>query len=531
MREASLRWVPWVDARRVPLTPGRCATKLRLHGTRRRPASGRRRGAARPDTQQAARVFAWMPWRMSISCSRPSLMSSSISRVTSRSSAIAVSCADVARRRDRTARPKLCELPLTSALEVGAGLGAPRRELLEYLVSDLAEALEERIFSRIVHRVHCARATRAKQGTCATVLRRMSTRIEIDRSKRLDHGAANGHNRWHPELPAGRVHRARRGGHVRDPRLARPRDRSRLHARRPARRASARAPADRAAGGARRRAGRRPRDRGARLRDRRLRLDGDLAGLGLSRRPLRAALPRALGDRRRGGPLRRAARRGRARLRSRRRDRRGAIARAVRSAPWPASRHWSSAAATRPSPTRGTPGRRRPPTACAPTRRARTAATSTSATSGPAPGCGCPSTCPGLCCRWATSTSPRATARCASPRSRPAAAPRCASSLRKEPRWRPTFPAYEAPPRPPRAMFATTGIPLSDDGEQGDLDLNLATPAGPAGAARLAGAQSTGSRPRPAYVLMSVAAELRVSELVDAPNALVSAAMPLDVFE
>jgi acetamidase/formamidase len=28
-----------------------------------------------------------------------------------------------------------------------------------------------------------------------------------------------------------------------------------------------------------------------------------------------------------------------------------------------------------------------------------------------------------------------------------------------------------------------------------------------------------------------VAAELRVSELVDAPNALVSAALPLDVFE
>ncbi len=35
----------------------------------------------------------------------------------------------------------------------------------------------------------------------------------------------------------------------------------------------------------------------------------------------------------------------------------------------------------------------------------------------------------------------------------------------------------------------------------------------------------------PAYVLMSVAAELRVSELVDAPNPLVSAALPLDVFE
>ena len=34
-----------------------------------------------------------------------------------------------------------------------------------------------------------------------------------------------------------------------------------------------------------------------------------------------------------------------------------------------------------------------------------------------------------------------------------------------------------------------------------------------------------------AYVLMSAAVELRVSELVDEPNALVSAALPLDVFE
>jgi formamidase len=28
----------------------------------------------------------------------------------------------------------------------------------------------------------------------------VALRIEIDRSTRLDHGAGNGHNRWHPEL-------------------------------------------------------------------------------------------------------------------------------------------------------------------------------------------------------------------------------------------------------------------------------------------------------------------------------------------
>jgi formamidase len=96
--------------------------------------------------------------------------------------------------------------------------------------------------------------------------------------------------------------------------------------------------------------------------------------------------------------------------------------------------------------------------------------------------------------------------------------------------WRPTFACYEAPPRPPRAVFATTGIPLADDGSQGDLDLNLAT--------RRALLEllswlehERGLGREAAYVLMSVAAELRVSELVDAPNALVSAALPLDVFE
>jgi formamidase len=96
--------------------------------------------------------------------------------------------------------------------------------------------------------------------------------------------------------------------------------------------------------------------------------------------------------------------------------------------------------------------------------------------------------------------------------------------------WRPTFPCYEAPPRPPRAMFATTGIPLADDGSQGDLDLNLATRRA---LLELLGwlTAEHGLEREAAYVLMSVAAELRVSELVDAPNALVSAALPLDVFD
>jgi formamidase len=96
--------------------------------------------------------------------------------------------------------------------------------------------------------------------------------------------------------------------------------------------------------------------------------------------------------------------------------------------------------------------------------------------------------------------------------------------------WRPTFPCYQAPTRPEREVFATTGIPLADDGAQADLDLNLATRR--ALLELLAWLEHEhGLAPEPAYVLMSVVAELRVSELVDAPNALVSAALPLDVFE
>lgn len=96
--------------------------------------------------------------------------------------------------------------------------------------------------------------------------------------------------------------------------------------------------------------------------------------------------------------------------------------------------------------------------------------------------------------------------------------------------WRPRFPCYEAPPRRPRAMFATTGIPLADDGSQGDLDLNLATRRALMELLEWLEHERGLSR-EAAYVLMSVAAELRVSELVDVPNALVSAALPLEVFE
>jgi formamidase len=101
--------------------------------------------------------------------------------------------------------------------------------------------------------------------------------------------------------------------------------------------------------------------------------------------------------------------------------------------------------------------------------------------------------------------------------------------LRRE-GWRPTQPAWETPARPGRDYFATTGIPLADDGTQGDLDLNLATRRALIEMLEYLVAER-GLGYEPAYVLMSVAVELRISELVDVPNALVSALLPLDVFE
>jgi formamidase len=102
--------------------------------------------------------------------------------------------------------------------------------------------------------------------------------------------------------------------------------------------------------------------------------------------------------------------------------------------------------------------------------------------------------------------------------------------LRKAPARRPRFAWYTAPPRPPRAYFATTGVALDDDGRQGDMDLNLA--------ARRALLEmldhleaERGLGREQALALASVAVELRISEAVNPPNPVVSALLPLDIFE
>jgi formamidase len=100
-------------------------------------------------------------------------------------------------------------------------------------------------------------------------------------------------------------------------------------------------------------------------------------------------------------------------------------------------------------------------------------------------------------------------------------------------RWRPQFPAIEyAQPATAQARpcFQTIGIPLADDGQNGNLDLTLA--------ARRALLEMLGwleaerglSREQ-GYVLTSVAADLRIAEAVNVPNGVVTCRLALDVFE
>lgn len=100
----------------------------------------------------------------------------------------------------------------------------------------------------------------------------------------------------------------------------------------------------------------------------------------------------------------------------------------------------------------------------------------------------------------------------------------------KQPSWLPRFPAYFTPEQRPRQTFATTGISLADDGTNEAMDLTLAT--------RRAILEmidwlqlEQGLTREAAYILVSVAVDLRLSEIVDVPNPMVSAVVPLDIFE
>jgi formamidase len=100
--------------------------------------------------------------------------------------------------------------------------------------------------------------------------------------------------------------------------------------------------------------------------------------------------------------------------------------------------------------------------------------------------------------------------------------------------WRPRFPMvmFTSPPEPSggRRCIAATGIPLSDTGELADMDITLAARRALLELVDHLVATRGYSRVQ-AYALASVAADLRVSEAVNVPSPVVSAILPLDVFD
>lgn len=98
-------------------------------------------------------------------------------------------------------------------------------------------------------------------------------------------------------------------------------------------------------------------------------------------------------------------------------------------------------------------------------------------------------------------------------------------------RWRPRFPAIEyTQSERQRPCFETMGIPLTDEGENASMDTTLAARRALLELLGWLEAERGLSREQ-GYVLASVAADLRLAEVVNVPNALVTCRLPLDVFE
>jgi formamidase len=99
--------------------------------------------------------------------------------------------------------------------------------------------------------------------------------------------------------------------------------------------------------------------------------------------------------------------------------------------------------------------------------------------------------------------------------------------------WHPRYPSFEYTEQPvsaPRRWVGTTGIPIDRDGRNGFMDLTLC--AREAIREMIDYLVSTrGLTREQAYILVSVAGDLKISEGVDVPNPLVSVHLPLDVFD
>ncbi|MCH8107573.1 MAG: acetamidase/formamidase family protein [Chloroflexi bacterium] len=105
-------------------------------------------------------------------------------------------------------------------------------------------------------------------------------------------------------------------------------------------------------------------------------------------------------------------------------------------------------------------------------------------------------------------------------------------AARKNIRW-PRFahPGYFAAPEwaVPRNFIATMGMPIRDDGTQEGEDLTLAARNALINMIELL--QERGWSREQAYIICSVAVDLRISNAVDLPNVTVSAFLPEDIFQ
>jgi formamidase len=110
---------------------------------------------------------------------------------------------------------------------------------------------------------------------------------------------------------------------------------------------------------------------------------------------------------------------------------------------------------------------------------------------------------------------------------------RCMLLKRGEQRWLPRYPAivYDEQATPTaRPFIATTGVPVDGDGRNLALDVYAAARAALNELVDYLVA-TRGLSAEQAYVLASVAADLRISSIVNVPNPMVSAALPLDIFQ
>lgn len=105
-------------------------------------------------------------------------------------------------------------------------------------------------------------------------------------------------------------------------------------------------------------------------------------------------------------------------------------------------------------------------------------------------------------------------------------------AARRHIRW-PRFahPGYFADPQwaAPRNFIATMGMPVRDDGTQEGEDLTLAARNALVNMIELL--QERGWTREQAYIICSVAVDLKVSNVVDLPNVTVSAFLPEDIFQ